>query len=369
MNLAEHEGHLAAVFEAAVDAMIIIDGHGLVQGLNPAAERAFGWSADELVGKNVSVLMPRPYRDEHDDYLERYHATGQKRIIGVGREVTAQRRDGSTFPIFLSVGEVQRPGEAKAFIGILRDITEQKAAQAAREALIAELEAKNAELERFTYTVSHDLKSPLITIKGFAGQLERSVTAGKMDRFRSDVARITAAADKLTDLLDDLLSLSRIGRIANPHEDVPLRTLTEEVLELLSAPLKNAAAQVTVADTMPVVRGDRVRLLEIVQNLVENAIKFSEGAPKIEIGATWSGPLATIHVRDQGVGIEPEYTERVFGLFEQLDADKPGTGIGLALVRRIVEVHGGRIWAESEGTGRGTTMYFTLPMAEETADD
>lgn len=369
MSQAEHEGHLAAVFEAAVDAMIIIDGKGIVQGLNPAAERAFGWSAEELVGKNVKVLMPGPYQDEHDAYLERYHSTGHKRIIGVGREVTARRRDGSTFPIFLSVGEVQRPGEEKAFVGILRDITEQKAARSAREALIAELEAKNAELERFTYTVSHDLKSPLITIKGFAGQLERSVAAGKMDRFRSDVTRITGAADKLTNLLDDLLSLSRIGRIANPHEDVPLRALMDEVLELLSAPLKDAAAEVTVAETMPVVRGDRVRLLEIVQNLVENAVKFSTDAPKIEIGATVSGSLARVHVRDEGVGIEPEYAERVFDLFEQLDADKPGTGIGLALVRRIVEVHGGRVWAESEGTGRGTTMFFTLPVTEEPPSD
>ena len=370
MDLAEQEGHLAAVFEAAVDAMIIIDGKGIVQGINPAAERAFGWSAAELVGQNVKVLMPGPYRDEHDGYLERYHSTGHKRIIGVGREVTARRRDGSTFPIFLSVGEVQRPGKGKAFVGILRDITEQKAARSAREALIAELEAKNAELERFTYTVSHDLKSPLITIKGFAGQLERSVTAGKMDRFRSDVTRITGAADKLTTLLEDLLTLSRIGRIANPHEDVPLRALVDEVLELLSAPLEDAGAEVTVAETMPVVRGDRVRLLEIVQNLVENAVKFSSDPPKIEIGATVSGSLAKVHVRDEGVGIEPEYVERVFGLFEQLDADKPGTGIGLALVRRIVEVHGGRVWAESEGTGRGTTMFFTLPRTEEPpADD
>ena len=360
---AEQEGHLAAVFEAAVDAMIIIDAQGRVERLNPAAERAFGWPAPELVGKNVSVLMPEPYRAEHDGYLARYLEGGEKRIIGIGREVTAMRRDGTTFPIFLSVGEVARDNGQRSFVGILRDITEQKAAEAAREALIAELEAKNAELERFTYTVSHDLKSPLITIKGFAGQLERSVAAGKMDRFRSDVARITGAADKLTVLLDDLLTLSRIGRIAHPYEDVPLRALTGEVLELLGTPLHAADADVSVADTMPVVRGDRVRLLEIVQNLVENAIKFSEGTPRIEIGARSSGAFATVHVRDYGLGIEPEYIDRVFGLFEQLDADKEGTGIGLALVRRIVEVHGGRVWAESEGLGRGTTMYFTLPVA------
>lgn len=356
------QGHFAAVFEAAVDAILVIDHMGSIERVNPAVERMFGWQATELLGRNVKVLMPAPYREEHDGYLERHLRTGENRIIGIGREVTGLRRDGTRFPVFLSVGEVVTD-ERRSYVGILRDITAQKAAEAARERLIEELEAKNAELERFTYTVSHDLKSPLITIKGFVSQLERSVTAGKMDRFRSDVARIAGAADKLTELLDDVLQLSRIGRLVNPPEDVPFQVIVDQVRELLSASIRNVGAEVVVNDALPVVRGDRVRLVEIVQNLVENALKFSKQAPRIEIGARVEGRMAICHVRDNGIGIEPQYFARVFGLFEQLDGASPGTGIGLALVRRIVEVHGGKIWVESKGLGHGTTMYFSLSLA------
>jgi two-component system sensor kinase FixL len=363
-----NETRLAAVFEAAVDGIIIIDPAGVIQTVNPAIERMFGWAAGELQGRPVTVLMPTPYREEHDGYLRRYHETREKRIIGIGRQVTAMRRDGSTFPIWLSIAEVEEQGQ-RLFAGLLRDISDVENARQAREELIAELEAKNAELERFTYTVSHDLKSPLITIKGFVGQLERSVAAGKMDRFRSDVARIAGAADKLKALLDDVLELSRIGRVVNPPENVPLADVVTESLELLSAAITDSGAVVTVDPDLPVVRGDRVRLREIVQNLVENALKFSRGAPRIEIGARREHGFAVCWVRDHGLGIDPRYVSRIFGLFEQIDADAQGTGVGLALVRRIAEVHGGKAWAESDGLGRGTTMYFTIPLAQETADD
>jgi signal transduction histidine kinase len=218
--------------------------------------------------------------------------------------------------------------------------------------------------------VSHDLKSPLITIKGFVGQLEKSVAAGKMDRFRSDVARIGAAADKLKTLLDDVLELSRIGRVVNAPEDVPLSEVVAESLELLGAAIADSSAQVTVEPDLPVVRADRVRLREIVQNLVENALKFSRGTPRIEIAARREHGFAVCWVRDHGIGLDPRYASRVFGLFEQIDADAHGTGVGLALVRRIAEVHGGKAWAESEGPGHGTTMYFTIPLArdEESTD-
>lgn len=359
----EGEGPLAAVFEAAVDAMIIIDEGGTMLRTNPAVEKMFGWAAHELEGRNVKLLMPALYAEQHDGYLQRYLATAEKRIIGIGREVVGQHRSGRQLPIFLSVGEATH-GEQREFVGILRDISVQKAAEAARERLIAELAAKNAELERFTYTVSHDLKSPLITIKGFVSQLERSVTAGKMDRFRADVARIAGAADKLTHLLDDVLELSRIGRVVHPPVDVELHALVGEVLGLLEASIQASHAEVVVEGELPVVRGDRVRLGEILQNLVENALKFSGDTPKLEIGARESDGLAICHVRDHGIGIEPQYIERVFGLFEQLDGGSPGTGIGLALVRRIAEIHGGTAWAESEGPGLGTTIFFSLPLAE-----
>ena len=196
------------------------------------------------------------------------------------------------------------------------------------------------------------------------GQLERSVDNGKMDRFRSDVARIAGAADKLKTLLDDVLELSRIGRVVNPPADVPLQAVVAETTELLGASIAERGADVSAAEELPVVRADPVRLRELVQNLIENALKFAGDDPKIEIGAREENGFAVCWVRDNGRGVDPRYLDRIFGLFDQIDADERGTGVGLALVRRIAEVHGGKAWAESDGPGRGTTMYFSLPLAE-----
>ena len=227
----------------------------------------------------------------------------------------------------------------------------------------ADLAAKNAELERFTYTVSHDLKSPLVTIHGFAGLAATDLAAGHLDRVRLDLGRIVAAADKMHRLLDDLLELSRVGRVVHPPEDVPLGELAREAVELVKGRIAEPGVAVDIAPDLPVVRADRRRLLEVLQNLLENAAKFTAGqpAPRIEIGARRDGEEPVFFVRDNGRGIEPRFLERVFDLFEKLDPAVEGTGVGLALVRRIVEAHGGRAWAESDGPGRGATFCFTLP--------
>jgi len=229
----------------------------------------------------------------------------------------------------------------------------------------ADLAGKNAELERFTYTVSHDLKGPLVTIRGFAGLAGTDLASGDLARVRQDLGRIVAAADKMHRLLDDLLELSRVGRVVHPPEDVPLGDLAREAVELVKGQLGPNHVAVDVAPDLPVVRADRRRLLEALQNLVENAAKFTAGRPepRIAIGARQDGDERVFFVRDNGRGIEPRFLEKVFDLFEKLDPAVEGTGVGLALVRRIVEAHGGRAWAESDGLGHGATFCFTLPQA------
>jgi len=229
----------------------------------------------------------------------------------------------------------------------------------------ADLAAKNAELERFTYTVSHDLKSPLVTIRGFAGLAGTDLASGDLARVRQDLGRIVAAADKMHRLLDDLLELSRVGRVVHPPEDVPLGDLAREAVELVKGQPGRDNVVVEVAPDLPVVRADRRRLLEALQNLLENAAKFNAGVrePRIVVGARQDGDEQVFFVRDNGRGIEPRFLVKVFDLFEKLDPAVEGTGVGLALVRRIVEAHGGRTWAESDGLGHGATFCFTLPRA------
>jgi len=238
--------------------------------------------------------------------------------------------------------------------------------QAEREKLISELEKKNAELERFTYTVSHDLKSPLITINGFLGQLQDDIASGNTDRIEQDSQRIHQAVDKMHQLLRELLELSRIGRLMNPPEPVAFEGLAREALVLVHGQLELRGVTVTLDPNLPVVYGDRQRLVEVLQNLVDNAANCmgEQSDPHIEIGQRGEedGKLV-FYVKDNGIGIAPEYHERIFGLFEKLDAKTEGTGIGLALVKRIVEFHGGRIWVESE-PGKGATFYFTLESGE-----
>jgi len=247
-----------------------------------------------------------------------------------------------------------------------RLFTELQAELSERQRLIDELESKNAELERFTYTVSHDLRSPLVTIKGFLGFMEKSARQGNMEGFRKDMQRVSSAADRMDSLLKDLLEISRIGRLINKPQEMPFEDLVREALEIVHGRIHQRGITVQIQPGLPTVYGDKSRLVEVLQNLLDNSAKYLGGQenPIIEIGTDGydesENPI--FFVRDNGMGIDPQYHDRVFGMFDKLDPASEGTGIGLALVKRIIEVHGGRIWLASEA-GQGTTFYFTLPSA------
>jgi signal transduction histidine kinase len=234
------------------------------------------------------------------------------------------------------------------------------------------LEGQNEELERYTYTVSHDLRSPLVTIRGFLGYLRNAAEAGDLERLDKDLTRISNAVDKMHTLLNELLELSRVGRLTSPPEDVPLEEIVRETANLLTGQFEAGNIRLKIAGGLPHVHADRIRVSEVMQNLLNNAAKFmgDQPNPTIEIGMNGfdDDDKPIIFIRDNGIGIHPDFHERIFGLFNRLDPSVEGTGVGLTLVKRIIEIHGGRIWLESE-PGKGSTFLLTLPASLSTQEN
>ncbi len=321
--------------------------------VNPAFEATLGIKREEVIGKTSREA----YGVDVPPYLDLY-----ARVAGTGQPEWFEVYFAPMKKHFAISAYSTKKGR---FATIFEDITDRKRAEELREHFIKELEQKNAELERFTYTVSHDLKSPLITIKGFAGLIENDAVKGDLVQLKKDINRITAAADTMQELLADVLELSRIGRIISPPEKTSFGTIAYEAVELLAGPLAERGVMVKIEPDLPLVNVDHARIREVMVNLIENATKFlgNQQEPVIHIGVEMDGTTPVFFVQDNGIGIDPRYLERIFNLFERLDISTHGTGIGLTIVRRIIEVHGGKIWAESKGTGKGTTFRFTLPGA------
>jgi PAS domain S-box-containing protein len=362
--LHESENRYRAVVEDQTEFICRFTPEGTFTFVNDAYCRYFGLKREECIGKRHTVVLPPDdlsLMKKHIRSLTLENPVGfiEHRIIMLSGEVRWQRW--SDRAIF------DKDGHVVEYQSVGKDITERKKAQFQREALIKELEQKNAELERFTYTVSHDLKSPLITIRGFLGLLEEDALKADTVSLKKDINRIKSATNKMEDLLRDLLTLSRIGRVVGPPTMVSFTTIIEDAVELLEGAIQQREVTVEIALDMPVVNVDRDRVREAVMNLVENAIKFmgDQPHPKIEIGVRYDRDQPVFFVKDNGIGIEPQYHTKIFGLFEKLSANTEGSGTGLTIVQRIIEVHGGRIWMESEGLGMGSTFCFTLPGVPE----
>jgi PAS domain S-box-containing protein len=359
---------LQGVINAAVDGILAIDERGLIEWLNPAALAIFGYSAEELIGKNISVLMPEPYHSEHDGYLRHYCQTGERRIIGIGREVQGRRKNRTVFPLDLAVSEVQL-GARRMFTGIVRDITlrkmaEQELVQAKDQAVAASM-AK----DRFIAVVSHELRTPLNPILVAVSYLEDRTDLPA--DVRQEMVAIRRNIEHETHLVDDLLNLTKLsrGKIELHQEAMDAHSLLITVLSQFQSDLDQKEIELTTAlrARQHYIWADPVRMRQVITNLVGNAIKFSHLGGQIIVRTSnqISGRFR-LEISDTGIGIEPDVLSRLFSPFEQgeqtITRKHGGLGLGLAISKGIVELHMGSLTAESAGKEKGARLTLELSV-------
>ena len=349
------------VFEQSKEVVGVTTPQGRMVDINPAGVEFYGYDSKEvLLARSVEEFYSHP--EERRELLRRL---GDRDYVE-GFVTRHRTRDGDDRLVAGTTSTLRDDeGEIEYLVTILRDVTEQRAAEAERERILAELAEKNTDMERFTYTVSHDLKSPMTAIYGFLRILDRDIKAGNSARIEHNLATIRAQVDRMKHLTDDLLDLARIGLGEVSREDISVVEVAGEAVSLVGSHLMGQGVIIEVDPNLPRVRADRTLLRLVLQNLIENGIKFCAEStdPRIHVGCRGQGEDTAFFVADNGVGIAREDRQRVFDLFEKLSSDVSGTGIGLANVKRAVEAHGGRVWVESDSEGPGSTFFFTLPDA------
>ena len=364
--------HLQSILDTVPDAMVVIDDVGLIQSFSAAAERLFGWTPDEVIGQNVKILMPQPYRDDHDAYLERYRRTGERRIIGIGRVVVGARKDGSTFPMELSVGETAGP--QPFFTGFVRDLSERRQTEARLHDMQSELVhvSRLLAMGEMASTLAHEINQPLSAIAHLLTGSRRLIERGREE----DRPKIQDALDKAAQ------QALRAGEVIHRMRAFVSRGDTEPTLESLTKVIEEASALALIgakehrvdvrfkldplADQVFI---DRVQIQQVVLNLIRNGLEAMYQSPKRAMLISTvidSNGDALVSVADTGSGIAEEVREQLFQPFMTTKAE--GMGVGLSISRSIIESHGGRIWAEPR-QGGGTIFKFTLPLTTEEAAD
>jgi PAS domain S-box-containing protein len=374
-HLVQMEGRYRGLLEAAPDAMVVVNQGGEIVLLNVQAEKQFGYRRDELLGQKVKNIIPEGFAERLIADATRSVADALAQQIGMGIELSGRRKDGSEFPIEIMLSPLEN-AEGILVTAAIRNISarkqseennaelERRVEERTKELAVANqvLERSNIELQQFAYVASHDLQSPLRSISGFV-QLLKIEYGSKLDEQAADwIRRTIQATEQMQDLICGVLAYSRVDSRSRPFTPTAFLDVFNDVVALLESSIQDAGGQVTCGD-LPVVMGDRSQFVQLMQNLIGNGLKYhGDRSPHVHVSAERNGNEWTFSVRDNGIGIEAKFYERVFEIFKRLHDQKeyPGTGIGLAVCRRVVNRHGGRIWVESEA-GKGSVFHFTLP--------
>jgi PAS domain S-box-containing protein len=350
--------------EAAPSGLAMIDREGRIVLTNAQIEALFGYAPGELMGQRIEVLVPHRFRQRHAQQVGSFFADPQTRALGAGRELFGLRKDGSEFPVEIGI----RPMETDEGLFVLAavvDISERKRAERELAGYALELQRSNSELQQFAYVASHDLKEPLRMVSSYTTLLDEEYGAQLDDNARKYLRYAVDGATRMAAMIDDLLDFSRVGRGDGPVCAVELNAVVNRVLADLAVAIDEAGAKIDVQD-LPTVSGNPLRLGQLFQNLMGNAVKFRGArAPQVQVSCQRREKMWEFRVADNGIGIPAEFLDRVFQLFQRLHThdEYPGNGIGLAVCKKIVEHHGGQIWARSQ-PGLGTTLFFTLPAVE-----
>lgn len=370
LSKADEDALFQTLITTAVDGIMVIDEFGHVRVYNRACETLFGYKPDEVIGRNVKMLMPEPYRTEHDAYIERYKNTGEKRIIGIGREVVGRRKDGSTFPMYLSVGEGNVAGE-RIFVGIVHDVSDVQANVQRIQQLQNELfhSLRLNAMSQLSSALAHELNQPLAAVMNYMNAAKRSLDMGASpDRLREmldKAASQTARAGQIIRRMRDFIEKKEPNR--QPED---LNGVVSEALALgvLDAADSNVDVKVDLASGIPPIPIDRVQIQQVMVNLMRNAVEAVQQSEQRELCVTTrlDGDFAAVGVSDTGPGLPEEIAARLFQPF--VSTKSQGLGMGLAICRTIVEAHGGRLWAEPN-PGGGTAFHFVLPISDEAHAD
>jgi two-component system sensor kinase FixL len=350
----------------AVDGIMVINGRGIVRVYSDACERLFGYSPEEVIGRNVNMLMPSPYREAHDSYLQHYHNTGERRIIGIGREVTGRRKDGSTFPMYLSVGEGTIESEP-VFVGIVHDLTDQKAAEARLVEVQSELlhVSRLSDMGQMASALAHELNQPLSAIKNYVNATKRTLekgAEGDLTKAREFIDKANEQTARAGQIIRNLRTFVEKRDVAKTLENLNGIVQDSVSLGLAGGADSDVAVSLDLARNLPPILADRVQIQQVVMNLARNAVEAMASSERRELTVKTSAEndnFVRVDVIDTGPGIDAAVMERLFQPF--VTTKDSGMGIGLTICQSIIQAHDGRIWAIPNDSG-GVTFSFRLPF-------